>query len=377
MQLAVRVIVHFLQLVGELPKSFKNWITVRVFRKHLDYLELGRPLAKQEKNIAIFAIYPGTSPVNSVLRIIKNLKANNFQVLAVINDNGESKKYIDLLSKSGCTILARPNIGADFGAYQSGIRYLKLSNNYHNLEGLILVNDSIFVSKSSEKSISHIASHSNSTNCLFVHREGVLHAASMLLKFDRQILASPEFSKFWNRYFPYSSKRKIIALGEHKLTKIVGSKYFVPYVNLGSTNLQRKIRLSMAEKLQLLTWSHRTSELNYIFISESLKRNDHLSAYSYAVFNLHLSNALGLYLNRVQGVPLKLDLVRAGVVSPSDYLQVPRRDGCSLAEIAELTKIIEGKGSFATRSILMRISERQPISMLKPYSLNGKKHPFS
>ena len=377
MQLAVRVIVYLLKRIGELPKSFKNWITVRIFRKHLNYLEFGRPLAKKEKYIAIFAIYPGTSPLDSVLRIIKNLKANNFQVLAVINNNKASKKYIDILSKNGCTVLARPNIGADFGAYQTGIRYLKIRNNYQHLEGLILVNDSIFVSKSSEKSISYIASNSNSTNCLFTHREGVLHAASMFLKFDRQILISPQFSKFWNRYFPYSSKHKVITLGEHKLTKIVGSKYFVPYVNLKSLNQKRKVRLLMPEKIQLLTWSLRTSELNYVFISESLRRSDHSSAISYAIFNLHLSNSLGLYLNRVQGVPLKLDLVKVGVVSPSDYLRVPRRDGCSPAEIAELTKIIEDKGSFATRSILLRISERQPISMLKPSSLNGKKHPFS
>ena len=368
---------HFLKQIAELPKSFKNWIKVRVFREHLGYLEFGRALTKSEKNIAIFAVYPGTSPLNSVLRIIKNLKANDFQILAVINNGDQSKKYVNFLGKNGCSILVRKNIGADFGAYKTGIRYLKLNNLYEHLQSLILVNDSMFVSKSSEKSISHIASSSNVTNCLFLHREGVVHAASIFLKFDRQILLAPHFSKFWEKYYPYSNKRKIIAFGEHKLTKIIGPKYFVPYVNLGSVNQKKEIRFLIPEKIQLLTWSRRTTDLNYVFISESLKRSDHSSAFSYAVFNLHLSNALGLYLNRVHGVPLKLDLVRAGVVSPSDFLQVPRRDGCSSTEIAELTKIIEDKGSFATRSLLLRLIERQPIPMLNPHTPDGKKHPFS
>ncbi len=368
---------HFLKLVGELPKSFKNWIKVRVFREHLDYLELGTKLGKIENNIAIFAIYPGTSPLNSVLRIVKILNKNHFKILAVINDNNFTERYIDALINLECTILVRPNIGADFGAYQAGIRYLKKFNVYKMLSNLILVNDSIYVSRSSEKSISKIANEFNQINCLFLHREGTLHAASMLLNFNSKILRSPKFETFWESYFPYSSKRKIISLGEHKLTKVTGADYFLPYVNSNSTKFITSMKFSVSEVIQILTWSRRTSLTTHTYISKAIELKEFSSVFSYAVFNLHLSNSLGLFMNRVMGVPLKMDLVRAGVVSPEDFLKAPRRDGVSSAEVEELLKIIEVKGSYSTKSLLSRIGEKKACDFRNSRALNGKKHPFS
>lgn len=377
MRLAVRFLMHLLELLTDIPKRFQNWKRVRVAREHLHYIERGHNLKKDESQFAIFAVYPGTSPLNSVLRIVKTLKANKFQVLAVVNNNSHSDGYLDALTKSGCAILVRPNIGADFGAYQAGIRYLNHLNVYEHMTHLILVNDSIYVSRSSEKSISRIASNSNSINCLFLHREGTVHAASMLLKFEEKILKSQNFKTFWDRYFPYSNKRKIILFGEHKLTKVIGSDYFIPYVNPNAKSSGKLIKFSNSEVFQVLTWCRRTSLTSYTFVSEAVKAREFSSVFSYAVFNLHLSNSLGLFLNRTMGVPLKMDLVRAGVVSPLDFLNASRRDGVAKKELEELLKIIEAKGSSATKTLLARISEILRSEPQFPRTPNGKKHPFS
>jgi hypothetical protein len=377
MRIVLKISIHTLELLIDLPKRFRNWIKVRVLRKHLIYTVTGMKLKKKSKNIAIFAIFPGTSPLASVLRILKQLHSNKYSVLVVINDNEKSKRFVDEISKMGCAILVRTNVGADFGAYQSGIRYLKKYEYYENLNSLILINDSIYVTKSSEKSISRIASDTNLYNCLFLHREHTIHAASMYLKFNREILQSKRFKRFWDFYYPYSNKKKTIKLGEHRLTEIVGLKHFVPYVDFVSISEQRAVKFTKPEIIQILSYSRRFSLVASTYIADAVRFQSYSAALTYAVFNLHVSNSVGLFLNRTHGVPLKMDLVKQGVVSPHDFLATARRDNCKADEILELKTIIAAKGSHTTGRFLERILENKRSIPSRISTLNGKKHPFS
>ena len=122
MPIILRILLYFVEQLSSIPKHTKNWIVVRIFRKDRKYKIIkSLPEGKQDQ-IAIFAIYPGTTPLDSVLRIVESLQKQQYSVLAVINKNRESERFISALEEKNCAIMVRENIGADFGAYQNGIR---------------------------------------------------------------------------------------------------------------------------------------------------------------------------------------------------------------------------------------------------------------
>jgi hypothetical protein len=359
----LRVLLYFVEQLSSIPKQAKNWILVRIFRKDRKY-EIIKSFPKDNQDqIAVFAIYPGTTPLDSVLRIVESLQQQRYSVLAVINKNMESARFISALEEKNCAIMVRENIGADFGAYQNGIRYLKKIGLYTHLKFLVFVNDSIFVTPKSRESIAKISNPISEFNCIFVHHQGISHAASMFLKFDQQTLFSNEFSQFWDRYFPYSSKRRVILRGEHALSKAVGIEKFHPIVNLGSINSVRDCNLLNSEIIQLLTWSRKSSSLTYFYVSKSIEVSNWKEVFSYTLSNLQVSNALGLNISRVLHVPLKMDLMKLGLASASDYLILARDAGCTENEIMELQKILNAKGGFLTDSLVKRT--------LKIYSMPG------
>ena len=365
MPIILRILLYLVEQLSNIPKQVKNWILVRVFHKDRKYKIIKSLPKSNQDQLAIFAIYPGTTPLDSVLRIVESLQKQRYSVLAVINKNRDSAPFISALEEEQCGIMVRENIGADFGAYLTGIRYLKKIGLYSNLKFLVLVNDSIFVTPKSQQSISKISDPTSEFNCIYVHHQGISHAGSMFLKFDHKILSSNEFIQFWNRYFPYSSKRRIILRGEHALSKAVGIHQFNPIVNLDSINSIKSYSLLNSELIQLLIWSRKSSNLTYFYLSKSIDVSNWKEVYSYTLSNLQVSNALGLNMSRVLNVPLKMDLMKLGLVSANDYLVFARENGCTSDEVLELQNILNSKGGFLTDSLVKRT--------LKIYSFPGPK----
>jgi hypothetical protein len=244
---------------------------------------------------------------------------------------------------------------------------------YTHLKFLVLVNDSIFVTPISQESITRISNPISEFNCIFVHQQGVSHAGSMFLKFNQQTLVSNKFSQFWNRYFPYSSKRRIILRGEHVLSKAVGIEKFHPIVNFDSINLLKNYSLLNSEAIQLLTWSRKSSSLTYFYVSKSIETSNWKEVYSYTLSNLQISNALGLNISRVLHIPLKMDLVKLGLASGSDYLVLAREAGCTENEVDELQKILNVKGGFLTDSLVNRTLKIYSMPRSNPSSRVGNR----
>jgi len=359
----LRILLYFIEQIGSIPRRFSNWISIRIFHKHNQYEILHALPSLGKDKVAIFAIYPGTTPLASVLRIVESLQREQYLVLAVINKNLKANRFVRALQEKQCSILLRQNIGADFGAYQSGIRYLKKIGMYDKINYLVLINDSIFVSPTTQESISKISDSTSEFNSIYLHHQGISHAGSMLLKLDNHTLQSEKFNQFWAHYFPSSIKRRIILRGEHELSKAVGLEKFRPIVNLESIHSHRDYKLIGSEIVQLLTWSRKSSSLTYFYISKSIENLNWKEVYSYALSNLQISNAIGFNLTRVLRVPLKMDLMKLGLASASDYLGHARESGCEKEEILELQQIISAKGGFLTDSLINRI--------LKMYSMPG------
>ena len=144
----------------------------------------------------------------------------------------------------------------------------------------------------------------------------------------------------------------------------MGIDKFHPIVNLDSINHIKDYNLLDSEVIQLLTWSRKSSSLIHFYISESIRVSNWKEIFSYTLSNLQISNSLGLNVSRVLHVPLKMDLIMAGLASASDYLTLARDAGCTENEVYELQKILNSKGGFLTDSLAKRT--------LKIYSMPGQ-----
>jgi hypothetical protein len=350
MTLVLLVLIEAIETIRDVPFKVKNWIQVRVRKNHKKYKIDGK--IDSFKAVAIFVIYPGTTPLPSIERIIDSLRMANFSVILVLNNNPEYSK-IDLSTwEKNCLILSRANIGADFGGYKAALEYLEQTGNYKKIKSLVLINDSIYVTPNSKKSLDKILDSKSSINCIFLHRQTIKHAASMFLKFEESTIQSQTFRNFWKSYFPYSNKRQVIRNGEHRLSKIVGLDIFKPYVDIDSIRNVKNKTFLPSEAFQVIEWSERTSNTAGRFIRAKISEKDYSEVFSYSVFNLQISNSIGLYLNRVLNVPLKMDLVKHGLVSISEFLERASKSGVPKGEVSELRQILEKRGSHLTVSRL-------------------------
>jgi hypothetical protein len=331
-------------------------VKVRIFHSHSRYFIEGNLEISGIRNLAVFVVYPGTTPIDSVQRIVEELKSQNYQVLIVINRNDLAENWKVGLMKLNCAIMVRTNIGSDFGAYKAGIQYLIKEGVFELLSNLVLVNDSTYVTDDSKRIISDLVKPDSEVNCIFLHRQSVPHAAATLLRFDSQILRKKQFVEFWQKYFPYILKSQIIRKGEHALTEVCTLSYFRPWVNL--SNLfkdQMPPQMLPCEIMQMRNWARRSLGSGYQEFHDFVNEMPLLKVLEYCIFNFQISNSIGLYLARNFAVPLKLDLVKLGLVVKSDYEELLNEKFVNLKETKEILNIIERKGAYLTRSYADRL----------------------
>ena len=332
---------------------FAHWIKIRVFNSHLKYEMKTDWIENRRGKYAVFAIYPGTTTVQSCLRILKSLTENHFTVLVVVNKNRFAREWIQILQNENCVILERPNLGRDFGAYQSGIRFLREKVNFLNVSKLVLINDTAYVSPKCQTEFLSKFFAQNEYSCLFKHYQGVVHASSNLIQIEPVHIDLESFLYFWKKYYPYNSRLKVVFRGEHELSKKIGVDYLRP--------ASKKIELLPAELLpeeraQMYRWIYRSNP--DILISQGyqglLEKDSDKELVRFAFENSQVSNALGLFLTRKYNFPIKLDLSYYLLVSKASIIEVLRKSGCDDAEIYDVESLLESKGSINLGSPLER-----------------------
>ena len=213
------------------------------------------------QNIAIIAAYP-TSDVMYLLsldNLLNGLSSNAYQVIFVSNCSVPTAVG-DLLSKYGCGVILRKNIGRDFGAYQAGLFFIEKNFDSERIDRVLLANDTLIWFKDSSKIVS--MSLKDDWNCLYFNLEYKSHAQSFYMSFSKEVIGSRSFKKFWKTYIPLNSRIHAIAHGEHELTsKLLAAGYICkPYVNpsifndLGDIGIHEIQVLSELEIIDLIRW---------------------------------------------------------------------------------------------------------------------------
>lgn len=354
MPLFYRAILYFIVVLVDTPKRLSNWISIKILRNETRYTVRGKIL--QSQKIAIFAIYPETTTWESFFRAAITLEELNYQVICVVNSNAWSLMWVERIHEAGFTAIHRKNIGADFGAYKLGIKILQEENIYQELSDLVLINDSMYFTPKSIASLREIADSKNGYNCLYLHRQSVAHAGSMLIRLDQKILKSKAFLRFWHKYYSYATKKKVITRGECRLSRSCGVDYFKPLINTNKLISLLEIELDTADIVQVLAWTQRSSSIANLYIEKSIELGDYSRVVEYVICNLQVSNSLGLFFARESNAPIKMDLVSSALINHSDFKKVLSKHGCTNEEISKAEIILNKRGSYFQAGILDRIT---------------------
>lgn len=350
MRFLLRILFFPLDWFADLPTRSRNWIRVRIFRSHkkiqvVQYSTIGN-------RAAIFAIYPGTSPIESIKRCIRVMLQSQISIVVLINENSNSEQVVAELVNFDISIIIRPNIGADFGAYQAGYKFLFSNKKHSEIRELFFINDSIYFHPKTEKFLREFFAIDAKWNCLFQNKQHVRHAASMLLKFKLDSDVYGKLNKFWRKYYPYSNKKKTIRRGEHRLSKQFSPNYFHPFID-EQIAIDPMLQPKPEEIAQLLFWSTRSEPVVYKYLSHLVDAAAWETIIEFSIGNLQVSNALGIYLSRVENIPLKMDLYSSGLATKNMMFQFCTDETSD--EYLEYRKIINSKVNFTQAGLLERI----------------------
>ena len=83
--LLLKVTSSTIRLIISLPKKLTEWIQIRIFNKHTKCRTW--KLGKITSKLAIVATYPGTTPIESIRRMMESIKNQGFSVLVIVNEN--------------------------------------------------------------------------------------------------------------------------------------------------------------------------------------------------------------------------------------------------------------------------------------------------
>ena len=344
----LKILLYVLTYVLHLPKLFKNWFSVRIFRQHLKY-DLVKHFNSNSEKFVIIAVFPGTGTFGSLERQIRMFQEHNYNAVVILNKNSKSKNWEDKLINLNCSIIHRNNLGGDFGAYKLGVNHVKKRYN-NSISEIVLSNDSMFYTPKSVLALGEFLKDESKFNCLFLHKQSIRHAGSMLLKVDNSILKQEKFWKFWKNYYPYILKKQIVRKGEHKLSQMIGIEYFYPMVNF-DISIGKAVDFDTSEAFQALTWGKRSNTYVYDQLDYAFKTLDHKRVLDICISQLQISNSLGLWLARNYELPFKLDLPQYALCTIQDLLDVARSQGCEDQEIYELMQLLSARLNVTEGSI--------------------------
>ena len=188
--------------------------------KSVSRFRTGRSLGP---NVAIFVLYQPKGLLASTLLTVDHLVGQGWSVFVISNAPLSTTDHT-ALSQRATAILQRPNVGYDFGAYREGIRYLEQLG--HVPDRLILMNDSTwFPLRQTDDTLArmaalNVAMAGHIYKIESSEKRGRDHLESHLLMFDRQMLSSAAFARFWRDYRMSSDRAATVARGEKALTQL-------------------------------------------------------------------------------------------------------------------------------------------------------------
>jgi hypothetical protein len=331
------------RLIISLPKKLREWMLIRILKKHTKF-ETWK-LGEVTSRLAILAVYPGTTPRETLRRVLETLVNQDFSVLVIMNENNKNAAYLEILRQHECTVLIRPNIGRDFGAYQ--VAFNRIYKEYSDIlfEKILLLNDTLYVTPRTQEFYENFISQ-DEFNCIYLNKQGIPHASSHSIILSTEAVYSDSMKMFWRNYYPSSDRLHTVFKGEFGVTHTLGLKYFRPFVNIEAfQKINNEVILTKPEILQIKTWNESSNHLGKTLIRQTLADKEYIETFTYCIENFQISNSLGLIVNRIFNIPLKLDLCKQGLITSDTFLSLLKDEGLTEEEMVELQDILNNVNS--------------------------------
>lgn len=279
--------------------------------------------------VAIVALFPRGPLLESVTRLISTLVAEHYLVIAVVNKTHQSPEWLAALAKLNITLLSRPNVGRDFGAYKVGYLFAEEHGLLTNAVNLIFANDSVYYGPRSQDHLVELLNGEHPWTAMFVNHQHHTHAQSFFLRFGNELFSLPAFRQFWRSYYPSEAREHTIDKGEVKLSATLIGLGYAPY---GFVSVDRILShplfgdFTESEKHAIRRFSGQAG-----LTQPSLARSEIEALMRAQSHNSNLTHAWGGLSSRVLGTPLKLDLSPSWVTQEGLYETLIAL-GCSVEE---------------------------------------------
>ena len=290
------------KLLAKAKEIYRNYISKSAFAITIEKSATVEGTA----GVAIVALYPRGPLLASVNRLINTLVEEHYVVIAVVNKSPDSSAWITALSELNITVLSRPNIGQDFGAYKVGYLFAEREGLLTNARHLIIANDSVYYGPRSQEFLAAVLRVEHPWSAMFVNHAHYTHAQSFFVRFSSEIFSLPDFKKFWKNYYMSNSREHAIHKGEGMLSKFLLDLGKVPYSYVDADRILSNSQFgdfTDYEKHSIRRFSGAAATTQISIDSrvvEGFMRAQFLTR--------NITHAQGTLASRVLGAPLKLDL---------------------------------------------------------------------
>ncbi len=320
-------------LVMAIMRFYHYRISKEFFKKDV----IRRATNVNKFSVAVVALYPRGPLLNSATRLIRALIDANYHVVAVVNESKDSPNWISHLSKMNITLIRRPNVGRDFGAYKVGYIFAAEQGLLGAAQHLAFANDSVYYGPRSEEFTKELLEEQHPFTTMFVNHDFHTHAQSFFLRFESRLFTDQRFARFWHRFYPSETRRHNIINGEVALSLLLNSIGYKPYSFVSPDrvlNSEKFGSFTDTEKHLLRMFGGRVSLSEVSLEAEKLEQIMR-KQYAQGRESRNITHAQGTLVSRVLGAPLKLDL------DPKWTSQEVLRDtlialGCSIDEAHEV-----------------------------------------
>lgn len=324
-----------------------NWFKVRVLHEHNKIEILGSPYQGQTR-IAIIALWARPAILYSVLRLIDFLIDEKVYVVCVINKSKMSEEWIAEINKRDASILLRPNVGRDFGAYRAGFRFVKEHIGLEKIKNLIFANDSVFFLDGSKEALKNVIDSDKDVTSLYLNYQFHLHAQSFFVNYNSKVITSKIFVDFWKDYYPSQERVHAINQGEVKLSTLLQKK---GYQFLGYYDARFLLETLSTHKPNLADLANIYTLHND---PQSLRKKQYLPVDFHDLFasrkadSENVSHLFGTYLTKSVGAPLKLDVLKTGAATTGE-VALALQSQVDDSELENLLIYMQSQGTWASK----------------------------
>ena len=290
------------KLLGEAKRFYRTYVSKTAIKHTVERTAT----AEGSAGVAVVALYPRGPLLASATRLISTLVDEGYHVIAVVNKSRLAPAWITALTQLNITLLSRPNVGRDFGAYKVGYLFAETHGLLATAKHLLFANDSVFYGPRSQAFISDLLKDEHAWTAMFVSRQVDVHAQSFFQRFSSEQFLHSAFKKFWHTYYPSEERMHTIKKGEIRLATTLTALGYTPHAYVTADRVLSSS--SFGDFTENEKHNIRREAIARRVAKVSLEHAELVALMREQYLQWNITHVQGTLTSRVLGAPMKLDM---------------------------------------------------------------------